>query len=262
VARAAFLLILLSLALVGLVFAVEPSLDVEIAKFLLLANQQGPLGEIQPLLFFVRDVGRALPFVAAALAIAAIVRKIVKPRQPMLLPSRATVLLLATLVVGPVLISNALFKENWSRPRPRAITELGGTEQFRPWWDPRGSCKRNCSFVSGEVSGAVSFLAPAAMIPAPWRYVAIGAVTAYGLAIGYIRMIAGGHFFTDVIFAASLTALVVWLLHGILCRWERTRVTDQSLESWIEHVAVIGRQAMSKRLAAIDGAVRKIFGKT
>jgi lipid A 4'-phosphatase len=252
VARAAFLLILLSLALVGLVFAVEPSLDVEIAKFLLLANQQGPLREIQPLLFFVRDVGRALPFVAAALAIAAIVRKIVKPRQPMLLPSRATVLLLATLVVGPVLISNALFKENWSRPRPRAITELGGTEQFRPWWDPRGS----------EVSGAVSFLAPAVMIPAPWRYVAIGAVTAYGLAIGYIRMIAGGHFFTDVIFAASLTALVVWLLHGILCRWERTRVTDQSLESWIEHAAVTGRQAMSKRLAAIDGAVRKIFGKT
>ena len=34
------------------------------------------------------------------------------------------------------------------------ITEFGGQEPFRPWWDPRGACPNNCSFVAGEPSGA------------------------------------------------------------------------------------------------------------
>jgi membrane-associated phospholipid phosphatase len=261
VARAALLLTVLISAIVGLVFAVAPSLDVDLAKFFLQAHQQGPLREILPSLFSFRDIAEKVPYAAAALALAVIILKLVNPRRAMVLPSRATVLLLATLAVGPVLVSNVLLKDHWSRPRPREITELGGTQQFRPWWDPRGSCKRNCSFVSGEVSAAFSFLAPAAMMPGPWSYVAIGSVTAYGLMIGYIRIIAGGHFFTDVVFAASLTALIVWLLHGLLCRWERTRVTDQSLDNAIGEAALMSRDAVARKLAAIDAAVRKMFRK-
>jgi lipid A 4'-phosphatase len=254
--------IILITALVSLVFAIEPSLDIRIARFLIRTHQQGPLREILPELFFIRDLGTIVPYVAAALALGAIGLKAMKPRRPMLLPPRATVLLLVTLAVGPVLVANAVFKDHWGRPRPRAIVELGGTEQFRPWWDPRGSCKRNCSFVSGEVSGAFSFLAPSTAVPGPWRYVAIGGIAIYGLTIGYIRMVAGAHFLTDVIFAALLTALIVWILHGILCRWRRTRVTDEGVESWIERIALTARNAASREFAAIGLALRKLLRKS
>jgi lipid A 4'-phosphatase len=98
------------------------------------------------------------------------------------------------------------------------------------WWDPRGECTGNCSFVSGEASSAYAMLAPAVALPPPWRYPAIGAALLYGSMIGLVRMALGGHFLTDVIFAGVLTALIVWLLHGLLYRWPRTRLSEQSIE--------------------------------
>ena len=32
------------------------------------------------------------------------------------------------------------------------LTEFGGTGHFVPWWDPRGDCPKNCSFIAGEPS--------------------------------------------------------------------------------------------------------------
>ena len=69
--------------------------------------------------------------------------------------------MLLTLVLAPGVVANLVFKEHWSRPRPIDVTEFGGSEHFRPWWDPRGDCPKNCSFVAGEPSGAFWTLAPA-----------------------------------------------------------------------------------------------------
>ena len=40
------------------------------------------------------------------------------------------------------------------------------------WWDPRGTCPDNCSFVSGDVSGGFWTMAPAALAPPAWRVAA------------------------------------------------------------------------------------------
>jgi membrane-associated phospholipid phosphatase len=134
---------------------------------------------------------------------------------------------------------NGLLKEGWSRPRPGSVTEFGGELRFMPWWDPRGACDSNCSFVSGETSSAVWMTAPAMLAPLPWRYAALGAAALYGAGFAFIRLLAGGHFLSDVIFAAIFTGLVIWLVHGFLFRWPATRrdgssLDDSSLDSRLE----------------------------
>ena len=167
-------------------------------------------------------------------AVLAIVVKLVRPRRPLLIPGRGIILMLLTLALGPGLVTNLMLKENWSRPRPIDVAEFGGAEHFRPWWDPRGDCRRNCSFVAGEPSGAFWTLAPAVLVPPHWRALAYGALLAFGAAVGLLRMAAGAHFFSDVVFAGVFTFLVIWLTHGWLYRWPRTRITDEAVERALE----------------------------
>ena len=79
-------------------------------------------------------------------------------------------------------MANVLLKEHWGRPRPIDVTQFGGNEHFVPWWDPRGDCTSNCSFVSGDVTGAFWTVAPAALAPAQWRAFAYGAALVPGRA--------------------------------------------------------------------------------
>ena len=104
-----------------------------------------------------------------------------------------------------------------------------------PWWDPRGDCPKNCSFVAGEPSGAFWTLAPAAVTPPQWRVLAYAAALAFGASVGLLRIAGGGHFFSDVVFAGVFTFLVIWLTHGFLYRW-RTRIADESVERLIERI--------------------------
>ena len=101
-----------------------------------------------------------------------------------------------------------------ARMRPVDIVELSGKERFTPWWDPRGDCPDNCSFVAGEASGGFWTLAPAALTPPQWRAFAYARRDVFGAAMGVLRMAGGGHFFTDVVFAGVLMFLLVWIVHG------------------------------------------------
>jgi len=116
------------------------------------------------------------------------------------------------------------------------VTEFGGDEHFRPWWDPRGDCPKNCSFVAGEPSGAFWTMAGAAVVPPQWRVLAYGTAVAFGAAVGVLRMAAGAHFFTDWVFAGVFSFLVIWFVHGWLYRWPRTRISDAAVERAIERI--------------------------
>ena len=100
----------------------------------------------------------------------------------------------ATLALGPGLLTNVLLKSHWGRPRPIDIVAFGGDQHFVPWWDPRGECPDNCSFVAGEPSGAFWTLAPAALVPPPWRALATVAALAFGAGLGLVRAGGGGIF--------------------------------------------------------------------
>ena len=63
---------------------------------------------------------------------------------------KACTYLVLSLSIGPGLLANSLFKENWGRARPSQITQFGGTKTFTPPFEITDQCVSNCSFVSGH----------------------------------------------------------------------------------------------------------------
>jgi len=223
-------------AAVGVVFAIRPDLDLRLAAPFFDPAHGGFWRSYHPAWLRARDAATWLTALVALPAVAALVVKLVRPSQPLKIPGRAIVLMLTTLALAPGVVANLVLKEHWGRPRPIDVGEFGGDEHFRPWWDPRGDCPKNCAFVAGEPSGAFWTLAPAAVAPPQWRALAYGAALAFGAAVGVLRMAAGAHFFTDVVFAGVFTFLVIWLTHGLLYRWRATRISDAAVEQAIERL--------------------------
>ena len=223
-------------AVVGLVFGLEPDLDLRLAALFFDPARGGFWRSYDPTYLRLRDASTWLIALIAAPAVLALVLKLFRPRRPLIIPGRAIVLMLLTLALAPGVVANLIFKEHWGRPRPIDVGEFGGAEHFRPWWDPRGDCPKNCSFVAGEPSGAFWTIAPAAVVPPHWRALAYGGALVFGAAVGVLRMAAGAHFFSDVVFAGVFTFLVIWLTHGWLYRWPRTRIADAAVERALERL--------------------------
>jgi lipid A 4'-phosphatase len=226
------LFIALALALIiGLLFGIYPELDVKLAGlFYDAATKSFPL-RLNTLAAIARDGAMWIAWGLALPAIVALVVKLVRPDKPLLISGRAVVFLLTTLLLSAGVLTNLTFKNYWGRPRPVTVTQFNGSEPFVAWWDPRGSCGRNCSFFSGEGATAFWTYAPAALTPLPWRPLAYAAATVFGVTTSVLRMAFGGHFFTDVAIAGLVTFLVIWLAHGYIYRWPSTRLTDEGVDA-------------------------------
>jgi lipid A 4'-phosphatase len=140
--------------------------------------------------------------------------------------------LAAMLAVGPGLVANVIFKDNWGRARPRQVVEFGGTKQFTPPLVPARECAKNCSFVSGEASSAYAPFFAAALLLPQFRLVLIAGGTLSGLAAGLIRMSQGGHFLSDVLFAGIFMALTASALHILFIGLWRERSVIPYLEAF------------------------------
>jgi membrane-associated PAP2 superfamily phosphatase len=232
------LLIALGLALaVGLLFGIYPELDLKLAAlFYDTASKSFPL-KYDTLAAIVRD---GAMYIAWALALPAIIApfiKLLRPDKPLLIPGRAIIFLVVTLFLSAGVLTNLTFKSYWGRPRPVVVTQFNGAQEFVPWWDPRGSCGRNCSFFSGEGATAFWTYAPAALTPPAWRPLAYTAATLLGVVTSVLRMAFGGHFFTDVAAAGLVTFLVIWLVHGYIYRWRPTRLSDARIDAALTRLA-------------------------
>ncbi|MGA7486103.1 MAG: phosphatase PAP2 family protein, partial [Xanthobacteraceae bacterium] len=85
---------------------------------------------------------------------------------------------------------------------------------------------------------------PAAVVPPQWRAFAYAAALTFGAAVGLLRMAAGAHFFSDVVFAGVFSFLVIWLMHGLLYRWRHTRISDATVERALERIARLPRRTL------------------
>lgn len=131
-------------------------------------------------------------------------------------------------VLGPGVMANLLLKSYWGRARPVNVMEFGGSADFTPALLATDACAANCSFVSGEASGATAaavaiwlFSAP---IPTLWlRNCVRGFAIAIAVVGSGLRVVAGGHFMSDVVFAVLIvTGLAVFLL------WYRGRAAKEN----------------------------------
>jgi len=226
------LFIALGLALVtALLFGIHPELDLKLAALFYDATSKSFPLKLNTLAAIARDGAMWIAWALAAPAIVALLAKLVRPDRPLLISGRAMVFLLVTLILSAGVLTNLTFKSYWGRPRPVVVTQFNGPDQFVAWWDPRGSCGRNCSFFSGEGATAFWTYAPAALAPPAWRPLAYTAATLFGVTTSVLRMAFGGHFFTDVAAAGLVTFIVVWLAYAFIYRWPSTRLSDQGIEA-------------------------------
>lgn len=209
----------LAFVALSLVFSYAPQIDLWVSG--LYAAPGGGFPAEDMLTFdILREVIWNLMLALLALSLAMLVA------QPLIGPARrvgprvwAFVALAYTL--GPGLLANGLLKAHWGRARPRAIEEFGGQQTFSPALEVSDGCAINCSFVSGEASGAMAtalilgllFLSGLGKRGRLWLGGALIliAVVGSGLRIGK-----GAHFLSDVLFAWALMGIVVFSLYLLL----------------------------------------------
>jgi lipid A 4'-phosphatase len=243
------LIIALAISLVfGLLFGFYPELDLKAAALFYDATTKTFPLKASTWAAVARDGAMWVAWGLVLPALVTLVVKLIRPVKPLMISGRAMVFLIVTMLLSAIIISNVIFKGYWGRPRPVVVTEFNGKLDFKPWWDPRGACPKNCSFFSGEGATAFWTYAPAALTPPAWRPVAYVAATAFGVFTGGLRMAFGGHFLTDVLFSGTVTFLVIWLAYALIYRWPSTRLTDYGIDAALTRFAWPGYRWMQKRL--------------
>jgi membrane-associated phospholipid phosphatase len=69
--------------------------------------------------------------------------------------------------------------------------------------------------VSGEAATAAWMFGPAMLVPAPWRGAALAAAAVFTAVMSALRMSVGAHFFTDVLFGALSTMLILLTMRAL-----------------------------------------------
>ncbi len=125
-----------------------------------------------------------------------------------------------TVVLGPGLLVNGMFKELWDRPRPVQTENFGGDYPYAP---PLviGEAKGGKSFPCGHCSAGFA-LAALWLVLRTRRprlaWLALGASIVLGAAMGYARLAAGGHYLSDILWAAWLSFLAAWVSYYLIMR--------------------------------------------
>ena len=128
-------------------------------------------------------------------------------------------------IVGPGMVVNWGFKENWQRARPYQVENFGGTQKFSRAAVITDQCDNNCSFVSGHVSCGVFLISLGLVHRRRQRRWAAGGVLS-GLVIGFARMADVAHWLSDVLWAFPITLLSSWLVwKGLLLLYRKPCAT-------------------------------------
>jgi lipid A 4'-phosphatase len=203
----------------ALLFSAFPEIDLAVSSWFYLGDRQFAFGwpSAGAVIRTLLRITFALVWVAAVIgfiALAFMNRRL----MPLGLAALAYIALCAA--VGPGLVANLGFKEHWGRARPAQVIEFGGTKQFTPPLLRTDQCDSNCAFISGEASNFYALGFAFAFLFGQWRPQLFLAAIAAGSFAGLIRIGAGGHFLSDIVFAGVFMAFVTkglaWL---ILDRW-------------------------------------------
>jgi membrane-associated PAP2 superfamily phosphatase len=169
---------------------------------------------------------------------------------------RPALFLVLVAALGPGLLVNVIFKDHYGRPRPREVVELGGTERFLPVW-VKGSDPQAKSFPCGHCSMGFYLGVPWLVLKRRRPRLALAFLVTglgWGLALGAARMMAGGHFLSDVLWSWGM----VWLTALALYQWlDLDRVPEAQPEALVARrgrarlVTLAGGLALAALTAAV-----------
>jgi membrane-associated PAP2 superfamily phosphatase len=149
-----------------------------------------------------------------------------------------------TTALGPGVIANGLLKEYWGRPRPRELVEFGGHRQFEPVlsYDASSGGK---SFPSGHATMGFVLMGGYLLLyrqrqRLAWAVLMTGGVG--GGLLGFARIAQGGHFFSDVVWAAAVcwwSSLAVFYCLGLHRKPLVAPVSeDDRAQSWRQRLGI------------------------
>ena len=198
----------------AVIFAGWPGIDLAVTSLFNLGPRHFVLNDFAVVSDF-RTFCNVITWLAVIVALLGVVLAVTAKRYLFGLGMAQWLFLALVLIIGPGLLVNEVLKGNWPRPRPINIVEFGGPNRFTPVLARSGQCKQNCSFVSGEASSIYALGFAVAMLIRRRRAALIGLALVAGSLIGIIRIGQGGHFPSDVIFAAVFMAMTVALVHWL-----------------------------------------------
>lgn len=216
--RIAVICLVLMLAVFG-VFAALPSLDTQAAA-LFYRGDAFPAERIKALETF-RMVLWDAAIAGFLLSFAGLLFGRLKRYRLLGLSTRLWGFFTLLYVAAPALLVNVVLKSHWGRARPYQTDLFGGDALFTPFWTISDQCARNCSFVSGEVSGATAL--SILLIVGVWHlrlrlakvvvWAIWGVATLLPLLSTVQRMAAGRHFLSDCLMAILLTTFLAAILY-------------------------------------------------
>lgn len=163
---------------------------------------------------------------------------------------KMAIYLALAMILVPGFIVNSILKDHCGRPRPRELEIYGGRYRYQaPLTIDSSSTGK--SFPSGHASMGFYFYAVALLFAHRKRryYVMfVSFATLYGLLIGWVRVIQGGHFFSDVFFAGGVVYLGCWALWRVMKLdikpFYVSKPARQKLKSWQLLLIIIGLIAL------------------
>ncbi|MBF0560581.1 MAG: phosphatase PAP2 family protein [Alphaproteobacteria bacterium] len=212
-------LVLLVLALL-VVVTVFPGIDLTVSRWFFTAGAGFTLKELPVLEFIRHGLPPILIGIDAFVAILWLAGIMLK-KQFFAIDGRIPAFLLSSLAIGPGLIVNSLLKEHWGRARPSTVIEFGGHLLFTRPLVIAGQCDHNCPFSSGHAPPGYWTVAFAFLAPPRWRPHAFAAALVFGSLVGLSRIIQGGHFLSDVVYAGVVTIAVTWVLYRLILKPHR-----------------------------------------
>ncbi|MDR2151241.1 MAG: phosphatase PAP2 family protein [Helicobacteraceae bacterium] len=124
--------------------------------------------------------------------------------------------LVLSYALGPGLVVNTIFKDNFGRARPAQIEEFGGDKRFTPPFVIANECEKNCSFSSGHATVGFYFVSLALILSGGAAKAVFAFSVFYGALIGFARIAQGGHFFSDVAFSFLFVYLTAKILYHLM----------------------------------------------
>lgn len=192
--------------LLAAAFVAFPQLDLAASRLFFAGGQWSPLRDawwVHALYVGVPPLGQGL-----LLGLLLVLALGYLPRLTRLKPLRGTcAFLLVAALLGQGLLIDQGLKNHFGRARPTQVAEFGGDKRFTPAFVLSDQCDRNCAFASGHVA-ATAFLMGFGWLGTArqrrrWLVLSLGAATT----MGTVRILQGGHFLSDAVFAWFATYL-------------------------------------------------------
>lgn len=198
---------------ISLFFTVGPSLDLYISSLFYYGNSQFYLQSFDYLSLIFRDV--LLPCILIYILVLPILGRYIKIKIIFFnykFSLKEIYLIWFSQIFTLVLFVNLVLKNLWGRSRPGDIIEFNGTEIFTTWFQYSGACNTNCSFVSGDASVGFSIII---LYFITKKTVFINLSIVFGILLGVIRIIAGGHFSSDILFAGLVIIISNLIIYKV-----------------------------------------------